>query len=361
MSERFSEIISLTMTALTNSSLYSSAHPSVSEFSKKALEIIESSFVDDSFMITLLGNTLLINNAPFNERSIHIYSFIRKLRLKGIDRVVVRKGTTPKEYEAFVLSLASREGIQSTPNISVGVIEVMFKSGGDIRGFMDENISKVKGVYEGISRFRKLDVVGLDDAVAGFISVLKKESNVLNIVSPVKAYSEYTYIHTTNVAVLTIFQAETLGLKGDLLREAGLAGLLHDSGKLFISKKVLDKEGKLDQDEWTEMKRHTVLGALYLSTLPEVPKLAVLAAYEHHMRFDGSGYPETKRRGKKQHLISQLVALSDFFDALRTERPYRKKLEVKEIAGLMREAAEKDFNPMLVNNFLGAFSKISAF
>lgn len=362
MSENFSGIISLIMTAVANSSLYSSEHPSVSEFSGKALEIIEGLYVDDSFTITLLGNTLLINGELFNERTIHIRNFIRKLRTKGIDRVIIKKGITPKEFEAFVLALASKDSLRSSPNISVGIVEVKFKDEyGDIRGFMDENISKVRDVYEGVSRFKELDMVGLDGAVAGFISVLKKESNVLNILSPVKAYSDYTYVHITNVAVLTLFQAETLGLKGDTLREAGFAGLLHDAGKLFISKKVLEKPGKLDQDEWAEMKQHPILGALYLSTLPEAPKLAVIAAYEHHMKFDGSGYPDTKRQGKKQHLISQLVSISDFFDALRTARPYRRNLELKEIAGLMKEAGEKDFNPMLINNFLGAFSKISAF
>jgi HD-GYP domain-containing protein (c-di-GMP phosphodiesterase class II) len=72
---------------------------------------------------------------------------------------------------------------------------------------------------------------GLEESVVGFISALKREANVLRIVSPVKSYSEYTYVHATNVSVLTLFQTEFIGLKGKSLYDAGLAGLLHDVGK----------------------------------------------------------------------------------------------------------------------------------
>ena len=77
------------------------------------------------------------------------------------------------------------------------------------------------------------------------------------------------------------------------------------------------------------------------------------------MRFDGTGYPDTKKRGKKQHIASQIIAISDFFDALRTERPYRRALEVPFICGLLKEASGKEFNPFLVENFLLALGEIN--
>ncbi len=78
------------------------------------------------------------------------------------------------------------------------------------------------------------------------------------------------------------------------------------------------------------------------------------------MKFDGSGYPDTKRRGKRQHIISQMVAIADFFDALRTERPYRMALESATVVEFMKEATGKDFNPVLVENFLTALKGIRA-
>jgi len=108
------------------------------------------------------------------------------------------------------------------------------------------------------------------------------------------------------------------------------------------------------------MKQHPAAGAKYLSALPDVPKLSMITAFEHHMKFDGSGYPSTKRQGKKQHIVSQMVAIADFFDALRTERPYRKAMDIATIIGLIKEATGKDFNPLLVENFFSALKQIKA-
>ena len=85
------------------------------------------------------------------------------------------------------------------------------------------------------------------------------------------------------------------------------------------------------------------------------------AAFEHHMKFDGTGYPDTHRHGKRQHIVSQLVAIADFFDAMRTERPYRKTVDLQAIVLLLKETAGKDFNPLLINNFLKALNGIGAF
>jgi len=201
----------------------------------------------------------------------------------------------------------------------------------------------------------------LEDAVVGFILALKTESNVLHMISPVKSFSEYTYVHAANVSILTIFQAESLGLSGEALYDIGLAGLLHDMGKMFISKDILDKNSRLTEGEWREIRKHPVLGATYLATMERIPKIAVVAAFEHHMKFDGTGYPDTHRRGRRQHMVSQLVAIADFFDALRTERPYRRTLDLRDIVLLLKESAGKDFNPLLINNFLKALDKIGAF
>ncbi len=216
---------------------------------------------------------------------------------------------------------------------------------------------QLESIYDGVSRFKRLDMVGLEDVVVSFISTLRQEANVLKVVSPIKSHNEYTYAHNTNVAVLSIFQAEALGVKHDLLHDIGMAGLLHDIGKMFVSGNVLEKEGKLSEEEWTEMKKHPAYGAMYLATLPDIPKYALIAAYEHHMKFNGQGYPGTKRKGRSQHIISQIIAVADFFDALRTDRPYRKSLDLPVIVGLLNDSSGKDFNPFIVENFIRSLNK----
>lgn len=354
------ELISHLIIALSNCSLYSEEHPLVDEFSQKAIREIEGLYADDALTFTLLGDSIVFNNSPITEKGPHIGSFKRKLRKKGIEKIIMRKGLTPEELKKFIAGVASAEKVVSSPHLSVGMVEVKFSSEGTVDSLMKENIAKVKGVYQGVAKFRKLDMVSLEDAVAGFIGALKREINVLRVVSPVKSHSEYTYVHATNVAVLTVFQAEALGMKGENLHDIGLAGLLHDVGKMFVPKEVLDKETKLTPEDWNAIKVHPVFGARYLATLPDIPRLALIAAFEHHLKFDGSGYPDTRRRGKRQHMVSQMVAIADFFDALRTQRPYRKAMEGPVVVQFIKEATGKDFNPVLVENFLSGLQTIRA-
>jgi len=359
--ENVTELISHIIIALSNCSLYSEEHPLVDEFSQKALRNIEELYSDDALTFTLLGDSVVFNNSPITETGPHINSFKRKLRKKGIEKIIMRKGLTLEELKKFVAVVASADKVASSPHLSVGMVEMKFSSEGtDVDSLMKENIAKVKGVYQGVAKFRKLDMVSLEDAVAGFIGALKREINVLRVVSPVKSHNEYTYVHATNVAVLTVFQAEALGMKGENLHDIGLAGLLHDVGKMFVPKEVLDKETKLTLEDWSAIKVHPVFGARYLATLSDIPRLALIAAFEHHLKFDGSGYPDTRRRGKRQHIVSQMVAIADFFDALRTQRPYRKAMEGPVVVQFIKEATGKDFNPVLVENFLSGLKMIRA-
>ncbi|MBI5639706.1 MAG: HD domain-containing protein [Nitrospirae bacterium] len=357
---KISSLISHIVTAVSSCSLYSRAHPVVEEFTEKAVGLIDGLFLNDSLSFFLLGASLIINDMPFSEKGIHINNFKKRMKKKKIEKIVIKKGVDLDEFRNFISAMASSDTIASSPHIAVGIVEVKLgESGIDASALLNAGIEKVKDAYSQVSRFKSLDMVSLEDAVIDFIATLKKELNVLRIVSPVKSHNEYTFVHATNVSVLTLFQAESLGLKGEKLHNIGLAGLLHDCGKLFVSTAVLDKQAKLDAGEWVEMKNHPVLGAMYLSKLTDVPPLASIVAFEHHMKFDGSGYPETKKSGKKQHIVSQMVAIADFFDALRTERPYRKALDVPTITGMMKEGSGKDFNPLLVENFLSSLKKVT--
>jgi len=363
MNDKFPQFLICIVTAMTQCSLYSKNHPAVTEFSEKALEFLSELFVGDSFDITHLGDRLILNDSPISDKGTYMENFLKRMKSKGIDKIVFKKGISREELMNFIHSMASKIGpAVSSNHIMCGTIQVKEKqSEEDPSAVMRESVSRVKNVYQEFSRSQRLDMTGLEDAVLGFLLALKKEANVLRLVSPIKSHSEYTYIHAANVAVLTLFQTQYLGLKDEGLRETGYAGLLHDIGKLFVSKEIIKKQAKLNEAEWKDMKRHPVYGAIYLGSLSDVPQIAVIAAYEHHLKFDGSGYPDTKWRARKQHIISQIVALSDFFDALRAERPYRKGVELHELIDLIKGGAGKDFNPLVVDSFFNAMKRTGAF
>jgi len=356
MPERVRSIIADIMTAASNCSLYSENHPSVDRFTKRAIRELSSLYTDGAASFTILGGNLMFNDfIKVSKKSIHVTTFMEKLRRKGIEKVIIRDGVTPEEFRRFVADLAPPTRTpRSSPHISLGIVDVKMgtDAGMDVTSVIQRDTARAEQIHKGLSRFGKLDMVGLEEIVVNFIAALKREANVLKIISPVKAYSQYTFAHITNVTILSIFQAEALGLSGGVLHEVGLAGLLHDVGKMFIPKEILEKQGRLTAEEWAVMQKHTVYGAMYLSTLMNVPKLAVIAAYEHHMRFDGSGYPEPRRRGKRQHLVSQIVAIADTFDAMRTERSYQKGLPLPAAVAILRKGAGKTLNPELVDNFL---------
>lgn len=361
--EKITEFIANIMIAMSNCCLYGREHPAVMYLSEKAVTVLDSLYLNDCFSIALLGEKMVVNEQSFAVRSIHVSSFVKKLARKGIDKVVITKGVTADELRDFFSEVALSDRVAATyPHITSGVMEVKLDGGGggDVSAVVRENIGKVKEVYHGVSRFKRLDTAALENVVSSFITTLRQETNILKVVSPIKAHSEYTYAHNTNVAILSIFQAESLGFRNDLIHDIGLAGLLHDIGKMFVAREVLDKEAKLDNEEWTEMKKHPVRGAMYLATQPDIPKFALVATYEHHMKFNGKGYPETKRKGGGQHVVSQIIAISDVFDALRADRPYRKSLTVPVITGLMTESAGKDFNPLLVDNFVQSLKRVTA-
>jgi HD-GYP domain-containing protein (c-di-GMP phosphodiesterase class II) len=350
------------MSAVSNCSLYSKEHASVDDLTNEAFsQLVELLNESESLEIMIVESDLVVNKTPLREIGLQGTNFIKRLKRKGLSRIDILKGVTQPELKRLVAEMAGNdEGLGTSPHIKGGVIDV--RIGGlkldadfDMEGlaaFSAGQVDMVREVYEGISPFKKLNIAGLEEIVVNFIVTFRKEVNILKLISPVKSYSEYTYTHATNVAVLTMFQAETLGIKDILLRDIGIAALLHDVGKLFISKEILEKKGALDQREWQEIRLHPLYGARYLSKVEGLTRLAPVVALEHHLRYDGKGYPKLRLDGKKQHICSQIVAISDYFDALRSRRPYRRALEMKEIISIMRQEAAGGFNIALLDHFV---------
>lgn len=361
MSGKTAEFIVDLMTAVSNCALYSRDHPAARFHAEKAVSALEDLFAGDAFSIAVIGGSLIVNDQPFGQAGLHAQNLIKRFRRMRIDKVMFLQGVTAEEFLDFVADLATKDSISAIcPHIMTGSVGVMMKSDVLQTDVLGEEMDKFKGIYQGVARFRSLDMVGLEEVVIGFVSAVKRETNILSLLSPVKAWSEYTYTHTTNVAILSIFQSEALGLRSEILYDIGLAGLLHDVGKLFVSREIIEKQAKLDNREWDEMKRHPLYGAKYLATLPDIPKLAVIGSYEHHMKYDGSGYPSGKGNGKRQHVISQIIAIADFFDALRTERSYRRAMDLTVIIDMLRQGAGKDFSPVLVESFLSALGRVTS-
>jgi HD-GYP domain-containing protein (c-di-GMP phosphodiesterase class II) len=175
---------------------------------------------------------------------------------------------------------------------------------------------------------------------------------------PLRNMDEYTFTHSLNVCLLNLAQATALGIEGQLLHDIGLSAMLHDVGKLFIPEEILNKPGKLDEKEWLLIQEHPVRGAEYLLDTPGVPRMAVINAYEHHLRYDKRGYPGVKVEWQ-QSICSQLTSISDIYDSLRTRRPYREPTPRREVMDSIEALCGTQLHPLLAKNFLQLISRIT--
>ncbi len=173
--------------------------------------------------------------------------------------------------------------------------------------------------------------VSVVEEIAG--SVFDNPNSMLSVLR-LKLADEYTYLHSVAVCALMVALGRTLGLDEKSCREAGLGGFLHDVGKAFIPHELLNKPGKLTDEEFTLIKKHPELGYRYLVQDPNVPDYARDVCLHHHEKIDGNGYPEALRSGSIS-LYARMAAICDVYDALTSDRPYKRAWDPSEAISSM--------------------------
>lgn len=162
----------------------------------------------------------------------------------------------------------------------------------------------------------------------------------------------YTYRHSLNVGIVSALIGQLLGKSQDEIYHLGQAGLLHDVGKMRIPAELLMKPEHLTDDEYAIMKRHTAYGGELLRSMEQADEIIALCAQLHHERLDGSGYPEG-RRGENIPFPCQIISVADVFDAICSDRVYRKGTSPFEASRVLWEqACTGKLNPLIVSRFI---------
>ncbi|KNZ41504.1 HD-GYP domain-containing protein [Acetobacterium bakii] len=180
--------------------------------------------------------------------------------------------------------------------------------------------------------------------------ILENKNMMVNMVD-LKVFDDYTYFHSVNVAVLSIVLGTALGLDKTELCNLGFGALLHDIGKVFITKEILNKEGPLTDEEFTQMKKHSSFGYEYLIKEYECSKSSQLGIRDHHEKFAGGGYPNNIK-GDDISLYGRIISIADVYDALTSDRPYRKGLIPSEAIEYIMGSNCVLFDPDLVRVFI---------
>jgi HD-GYP domain-containing protein (c-di-GMP phosphodiesterase class II) len=195
---------------------------------------------------------------------------------------------------------------------------------------LTEEADAVAWLHDEVSDDRGLAVAEAEAVVASLGAVMHGDRQLMVPLLTLKDFDQYTTTHAINVAVLTMGLAEYLGLSRREIRTYGMAGLLHDLGKVRVPIDILRKPGTLTDEERHAMEHHPVDGARIILSGSRRHDLCATVAFEHHIMIDGGGYPAHRTRGGCHH-ASRLVHVCDVFDALRTHRPYRVAWAVPEI------------------------------
>ena len=181
-------------------------------------------------------------------------------------------------------------------------------------------------------------------------SITRNPEAFLNL-ARLKTKDDYTYMHSVAVCALMIALGKQLGLTGPELKEVGLAGLLHDVGKMMIPDEVLNKPGKLTDEEFEIIKAHPLKGWEILHGSPDITATALDVCLHHHERVDGKGYPD-KLSGDKLTLFSRMGAVCDVYDALTSNRCYKNGWEPADTIRKMAEWKDGHFDERVFQAFV---------
>jgi HD-GYP domain-containing protein (c-di-GMP phosphodiesterase class II) len=369
MTENIHEFIRHLLSSSAAAGLYGMSHQQVQRLVGVAYASLSKALAVRPDIAMLEVNGELVIDAEPQPFSLVLERFARMLQDNGIGHLRFLAGVSLDELTSFIgtLSQQTENPLGSGEYIRVGRVELP-EQGDDVGSLgagstgsgsgqisLEElsgvELARLTEVYEAIKRNERLKPSGIATTVAELLEAFRREGEALLVMAALREKDEYTFTHNANVSILVMAQAMSLGIKGQLLNDIGMAAMLHDIGKMFVPDEILTKPGKLTDEEFTIMKRHPVKGARYLLETPGVPRLAAIVAYEHHMRDNLSGYPAAPR-GWRLNLASQMTSIADVFDAMRTRRPYQPPRDTDEIANLLLSKADTEFPQPLVQNFL---------
>lgn len=355
--------------SLSNARMYTIGHPQAARMLVNAYESLAAVLEHNSHLSFILLEDYVVLDEMRLPRSFYTMRFAEVFRERGCSHIKVLSTLTPQELGALVNAMAvpKQPLPENLPSIVLGTISLS-EEGLNVSGDEDILLPTLKDmpqyeleqfleIQETIRTRKHINVLGLYKLVGGFIKVFRQEQPILQALAALRLLDEYTYTHSTNVCVLNLAQAISIGIDGQLLRDIGVAALLHDIGKLTIPEEILTKAGKLADKEWQIIREHPIKGALYLADNPGIPRLAVIAAFEHHLKYNLSGYPPVDTSWQ-QNICSHMTTISDFFDAMRTKRPYRESVTKENICKAMMTLAGTEFHPTLAKNFVLLIDKL---
>jgi len=353
--------------ALRAAQLYAPGHPLVSRNVLAFTDVVNRMFEEmPTITIALVADEVVVGDVPMTHGAALLGDLVAKLKSRGIERVSIDKGATVDELVAVVDALRHRLHSTADPNdtswpdfphVRVGLVRVEQRTQttladmATIRKLYSQASATMKTVWENAAREGVAKTAEVKAVVDELAHAVSQNRDALLALTSMRTSDEYTFTHMVNVSILVMVQARGLGIDGTLLREFGIAGLMHDIGKTRTPIEVLQKPGRLDDAEITVMRRHTVDGAEILRKTRDLTPLAAVVAFEHHRRLDGTGYPAGIAR-PTLNLATMLCSIADVYDAMRSKRQYQGAFAADRVLAVLKHGEGQEFEQNLVRRFV---------
>jgi HD-GYP domain-containing protein (c-di-GMP phosphodiesterase class II) len=218
-----------------------------------------------------------------------------------------------------------------------------------------KTVSVAQETMESAKAGRSINTVKGKRAIQFLIDQLIKEEGNLMSLTAIKNFDEYTFAHSVNVCILSVSLGTRVGLSKRQLSELGFAALFHDVGKVKLPLEILNKPGELNEEEWAEVRKHPVHGVKTLlskRSLDRFSTRAMVVSFEHHLKLDLSGYPQTSFK-KDVNLFSRIVTIADVYDSMTSGRVYAKTpMTPDQALTTMLEKQGTSFDPVLLKVFI---------
>ena len=306
----------------------------------------------DEVVITVGDEALFLGQRLLPHASIEFHGMRRELQQRGVDSITLLPGATRRDLAdlaGVVAGLGSDLPAGGTVRLNErpmapGELESRPLSG--LRRTYGASLDALRAVSSG----RRLELGKVSGAVDDFLRAGAADGGPSLMLATIHNHDEATFYHSVNVCLLSLALGRAVGLPDDDLRRLGVGGLLIDIGRVVLDDPALRLRGRLSTEEWALVRLHPQEGALtILAATSPGEEAAALIALEHHVRFDGSGYPDLG--GRRPHLLSRLVSVADAYDAITSHRPHRPARTPQDAMGILGRGSGEAFDPDVVEAF----------
>ncbi len=212
-------------------------------------------------------------------------------------------------------------------------------------------VNCIRDIMKNVTRDNVINAAPLSKAVDSIIDDLLANREMMLNLSDIRSYDDYTFSHSVNVTVISVVIGMCLHYPKNRLKDLGIGVLLHDVGKTRIPPDIINKPGKLTDEEYEIVKKHTWYGFETLRKSPGIRLTSAHVALQHHERQDGSGYPRSLK-GDEIIEFARISAIADVYDAMTSDRCYRKSIPVHKVCQYLAESSGAQFDSRILDRFI---------